>query len=179
MIKKIAIAVVCFIAGVLLYAATRPGTLHVERSTSIQAPPEAIHPLVNDFHSWPSWSPYENRDPALARIYSGAAAGTGAVYEWNGNNEVGQGRMEITESVPSRITIKLDFIKPFEGHNIAEFKFEPKGESTSVTWAMHGPSNYIGKLLSVFIDMDDMIGKDFETGLANLKSTAESKRRQS
>jgi len=101
-------------------------------------------------------------------------AGKGAVYEWNGNSNVGQGRMEITESTPaSKIAIKLDFIKPFEGHNIAEFVLEPKGDSTSVTWTMRGPSPYIAKLMSVFFSMDRMIGKDFEAGLANLKATAE------
>ncbi|HKY20622.1 MAG TPA: SRPBCC family protein [Vicinamibacterales bacterium] len=179
MIKKIAIVVGVLVAAVLAYATTKPDTLHVERSTTIQAPPAAVHPLVNDFHTWRAWSPYEKRDPALGRTFSGAGAGQGAVYEWNGNSEVGQGRMEITESTPSKIAIKLDFIKPFEGHNVAEFRFEPKGGSTNITWVMRGPATYLTKLMCVFIDMDDMIGKDFEAGLANLKSVAESKRQQS
>ncbi len=179
MIRKIALAVVAFVAGVLLYATTKPDSLHVERSTSVQAPPGAIHPLVNDFHAWRSWSPWENRDPALERTFSGAASGKGAVYEWSGNNDVGSGRMEITDSAPSRIAIKLDFIRPFEGHNVTEFTFAPKDGSTSVTWVMDGPSNYVAKLMSIFIDMDDMIGTDFEAGLANLKTTAESKRQPS
>jgi len=179
MIKKIAVAIVCFVAGGLLYAATKPATLHVERSTSIQAPPGVIHPLVNDFHAWGGWSPWEKLDPALVRTYSGATAGTGAVYEWSGNNDVGQGRMEITESAPASVAIKLDFIRPFEGHNVTRFAFEPKAGSTSVTWVMDGPNSYIAKVMSIFIDMDDMIGKDFEAGLANLKSLAESNRQPS
>jgi hypothetical protein len=113
-------------------------------------------------------------DPAMKRTYSGAASGKGAVYAWEGNNKVGEGRMEITDvSPPSKVTIKLDFVKPIEGHNIAEFTLEPKGESTNVTWAMYGPSAYIAKVIGVFVSMDSMIGKDFETGLANLKTVAE------
>lgn len=130
--------------------------------------------VINDFHSWTSWSPYEKADPAMKSAYSGAANGKGAVYEWDGNSQVGQGRMEITDtSHPSRVTIKLDFIKPFEGHDIAEFALAPQGDSTSVTWTMDGPSPYLGKLIGVFLNMDTMIGKDFETGLGNLKAIAE------
>lgn len=179
MLKKIAIGVVVLVAAVLAYAATKPDYMRFERSASIQARPESIQSLITDFREWRAWSPYETRDPALQRTFSGAPSGKGAVYEWNGNNEVGQGRMEIIESVPTKVAIKLDFIRPFEGHNIAEFTLEPKGDSTTVTWAMHGPNQYIGKLMSVFIDMDEMIGRDFETGLANLKSVAESNRGQS
>lgn len=110
----------------------------------------------------------------MKRIHSGAANGKGAVYEWEGNKEIGKGRMEITESSPpSRVIIKLDFVKPFKAHNILEFTLEPKGGSTDVTWAMHGPSPYISKLMGIFINMDSMVGKDFETGLANLKTVAE------
>ena len=167
------------VVAVLAYAATKPDYMRFERSASIQASPENIQPLITDFHKWKAWSPYETRDPALQRTFSGAPSGKGAVYEWNGNNEVGQGRMEITESVPTKVAIKLDFIRPFEGHNIAEFTLQPKGDSTTVTWAMHGPNSYIGKLMSVFIDVEEMVGKDFETGLANLKSIAESTRGQS
>ena len=110
----------------------------------------------------------------MKRTYSGAAEGRGAVYEWDGNRNVGKGRMEITESAgPSRIAIKLDFMKPIEGHNIAEFTMEPRGDSTKVTWSMYGPNRFIGKVMSVFIDMDNMVGKDFETGLASLKRLTE------
>lgn len=174
MFKKIAIVVVVLIAAVLAFAATKPDTFRVERSTSIKAPPEKIFALINDFHNWGAWSPWEKMDPAMKRTHSGAASGKGEVYEWEGNSKVGAGRMEITESSPpSKVIIKLDFIKPFEGHNIAEFVLEPKGDTTNVTWAMHGPAPYISKLMTVFVSMDSMVGKDFETGLANMKAVAE------
>jgi hypothetical protein len=177
MFKKIALAVILvgavLVGTVLAYAATRPDSLHVRRVASIKAPPEKIVPLINDFHNWSSWSPYEKIDPALKRTYSGAAGGRGAVYEWEGNMQVGQGRMEITETSPSRITIKLDFIKPLEGHDIATFTLTPEGDATNVAWTMDGHTPYVGKLIGVFVNMDTMIGKDFETGLANLKAIAE------
>ena len=174
MLKTITIIVVVLIAALLVYAATRPDTLRVQRATNIKATPEKIFALINDLHSWGSWSPYEEKDPAMKGTYSGAANGEGAVYEWEGNNEVGKGRMAITESSPaSKVMIKLDFVKPFETHNIVEFTLEPEGDSTNVTWAMHGPSPYISKVIGIFINMDSMIGKDFETGLANLKTVAE------
>ncbi|HUK55896.1 MAG TPA: SRPBCC family protein [Nitrospiria bacterium] len=174
MIKIIAIAAVVLIAALLIYAATRPDTFRVRRSASIKAPPERIFALINDFHRWGAWSPWEKMDPAMQRIHSGASDGKGAVYEWEGNNKVGKGRMEITESSPpSQVTIKLDFIKPFEGHNVAEFTLEPEGDTTKVTWAMHGPLPYMAKVIHVFFNMDRIVGKDFETGLANLKTIAE------
>src|SRR6185436_10207445 len=127
-----------------------------------------------DFNRWGAWSPYEKKDPAMKRTFSGAPAGQGAVYEWEGDQNVGKGRMEIVESVqPSKIAIKLDFFKPFEAHNIAEFTLEAQGGSTNVTWAMHGPSPYLAKVMHVFFDMERMVGKDFETGLANLKTISE------
>ena len=174
MLKKIVIVMFVLLAALLGFAATKPDTFRVERSTSIKAPPQKIFPLINDFHNWGAWSPWEKMDPAMKRAHSGAPGGKGAVYEWDGNDKVGQGRMEVTDSVPpSRIAIKLDFLKPFEGHNIAEFTLYPKGESTDVTWAMHGPSPFIMKVMGVFASMDSMVGKDFEAGLANLKATAE------
>jgi len=173
-IAIIAIVLVALVAGVLAYAATKPDTLRVQRVTSIKAAPEKIFALINDFRSWGIWSPYEKKDPAMQRTLSGAAEGRGAIYAWSGNGTVGQGRMEILESSPpSRIAIKLDFIKPFEGHNLAEFTFEPEGDATRVTWTMTGPTPFIGKVMSVFLDMDAMIGKDFEAGLANLKAATE------
>ena len=174
MFNIIAIIVVVLIAALLGFAATRPDTFRVQRATSIKAPPEKIFALINDFHSWGSWSPWEKMDPTMKRTHSGAANGKGAVYEWEGNNKVGKGRMEIMDtSPPSKVTIKLDFVKPFEGHNIAEFTLEAKGDSTNVTWAMYGPNPYIAKLIHMFFNMDNMIGKDFETGLAKLKTVAE------
>ena len=175
MLKITAIGVVVLVAAVLLFAATRPDNFSVQRTTSIKAPPEKIFPLINDLHRWTSWSPWEKMDPEMKRTYSGTASGKGAAYAWQGNSKVGEGRMEISDtSPPSKVTIKLDFIKPFEAHNTAEFTLEPKGDSTSVTWKMHGPSPYLAKVMGIFVSMDSMIGKDFETGLANLKTAAES-----
>ena len=177
MIKAIAIIGIIFavvLAGILIFAATKPDIFRVQRSTSINAPPEKIFPLINEFDRWGTWSPYEKRDPAMKRSRSGPSSGKGAVYGWEGNSQIGTGRMEIMEALPpSKIVIKLDFLKPFEAHNTAEFTLEGKGDTTSVTWAMHGPANYISKLMGVFINMDSMIGTDFEAGLANLKTVAE------
>ena len=148
--------------------------MRVQRVATINAPPEKIFPLINDFHSWTMWSPYETVDPAMKKTYSGAPSGKGAVYEWVGNSQVGQGRMEIVDTaMPSRVSIKLDFVAPFEGHNTAEFALTPQGNATNVSWTMDGPSPYVAKLMGVFVDMDEMIGKDFATGLANLKRLAE------
>ncbi len=174
MTKKIVFAVVVLLAAVVLFAATRPDTFRVQRSTAIKATPEKIYPMIVDFHRWPSWSPWEKKDPDMKRSLSGAANGKGAVYAWEGNSDVGKGRMEIKDaSPPSKVVIQLDFVKPIEGHDVAEFTLEPKGDSTNVTWLMYGPSPYVMKVMGMFADMDAMIGKDFETGLANLKTAAE------
>jgi carbon monoxide dehydrogenase subunit G len=170
----VVVVLVVGVAALLGFAAIKPDAFRVQRAAGIKAPPEKILPLINDFHNWGSWSPWEKLDPALKRTYSGAASGQGAVYEWEGNKKVGQGRMEIMESSPpSKITIKLDFLKPFEAHNTAEFMLERQGDSTAVTWTMHGRQPYMIKVMSLFFSMDKMIGKDFETGLANLKSITE------
>lgn len=174
MLRIILIVVAIVIAALLAYAATRPGTFSVQRSARITAAPDTLYALVNDFHRWTDWSPWEKLDPLMTRTHSGAASGTGAVYEWRGNGKVGAGRMQITESVPaSKVGIKLDFIKPFEGHNITEFTLVPHGDTTEVTWAMHGPTPFVSKLMQVFVKPDTMVGKDFEVGLANLKALAE------
>jgi len=174
MLKIILIVVVVLVIALLAFAATKPDSFQVQRTASVKAPPEKIFPLIDDFQNWGSWSPYENKDPAMKRAHSGPASGKGAVYEWDGDKNVGKGRMEITESSPaSKIVIQLDFFKPFEAHNIAEFTLEPQGDTTKVTWAMHGPAPFISKLMQVFINFDNMIGKDFEAGLANLKAVAE------
>ena len=170
----IAIVVVVLLAAVLIYAATKPDTFRVARSIGIKAPPEKIFALVDDLHSHRAWSPWEQKDPAMKRSYSGAARGKGAVYEWEGNKNIGKGRMEITETSPlSRVVFKLDFIKPFEAHNIGELVLEPKGDTTNVTWAIYGPSPYMTKVMSLLCNMDKMIGKEFDTGLANLKTLTE------
>jgi uncharacterized protein YndB with AHSA1/START domain len=173
-IALIAIVLAIAIAIVLILAASKPDTFQVRRSATIKAPPEKIYPLISDFHQWKGWSPWENKDPAMQRTYSGAAAGEGAVYAWEGNKNVGSGRMEILEaSAPSKIVIKLDFLKPFEAHNTAEFTMLPQGDATNLTWLMHGPAPFISKLMHVFMNIDRMVGKDFEAGLANLKRLTE------
>jgi uncharacterized protein YndB with AHSA1/START domain len=162
------------IAIVLYLASTKPGTFSVQRAATMKAPPETIFALINDFHQWGTWSPWEHKDPAMQRTFSGAQSGKGSVYAWDGNKNVGSGRMEILEaSAPSKIVIKLDFFKPFEGHNTAEFTMLPQGDATNLTWLMHGPAPFMSKLMQVFMNMDRMIGKDFEAGLANLKQATE------
>ena len=170
----VAIVIVVGVAGVLALAAAKPDSFRVQRSTVIKAAPDRIFALINDFKAWPQWSPYEHRDPNLQRKLSGTDAGLGAVYEWSGDKNVGQGRMEILESTaPGKIVIKLDFLKPFEAHNTATFTLVPNGETTAVTWAMDGPSPFITKVMGVFMNFDKLIGTDFETGLANLKRLTE------
>jgi|SRR5215213_26785 len=176
MFKIIALTVAVLLASLLAYAATKPDTFRVQRTVSIDAPPEKISALLNDFHNWSSWSPYEKLDPAMRRSFSGAANGTGAVYAWEGNSKAGAGRMEIVETSLFLTRIQLDLTKPFETRNVAEFTLEDKGGSTNVTWAMHGPSPYLAKVMTTFFDMDKMVGKDFETGLDNLKAIAEGHR---
>ena len=175
----IAVVVAVVVAGVLIYAATKPDSFTVKRTASIKAPPDRIFALINDLHGWAAWSPYEKKDPDMKRTFGGANPGKGAIYEWDGNKNVGSGRMEITEATPPssagarKIVIKLDFVKPFEGHNTAEFTMDPQGDNTNVTWAMYGPSPYMFKVMGLFMDMDKMIGNDFAAGLANLKAIAE------
>jgi uncharacterized protein YndB with AHSA1/START domain len=174
MIEALVIVVVVLIALLLIYAATRPAAFRVERSVIINAPAEKIFPLINDFREWEPWSPWEKVDPAVKRSYNGAASGEGAVYEWSGNKNIGQGRMEIVESSPpSKIKLKIDFIKPFEAHNTIEFTLVPQSDSTLITQAMYGPSPFISRLMSVFCSMDKMVGKKYEEGLANLKALSE------
>jgi uncharacterized protein YndB with AHSA1/START domain len=173
-IAVIAIVLAIAIAIVLILAATKPDTFSVQRAIVVKAPPQQIFVAISDFHRWTSWSPWENKDPAMQRTYSGAASGKGAVYAWEGNKNVGSGRMEILEaSAPSKIVIKLDFLKPFEAHNTAEFTMLPQGDVTNVTWLMHGPAVFMSRVMQVFMNLDKMIGKDFETGLANLKTLTE------
>lgn len=174
MLQKTAIVVLVLIAALLAFAATKPDSFRVQRTASIKAPPEKIFPLISDLKSWAAWSPWEKIDPAMKRTHSGAPSGKGAVYAWEGNREIGAGRMEILDAAaPARVTIRLEFVKPFEAQNFAEFTLQPQGEATDVTWAMYGPSTYVSKLMSVFFDMDAMIGEKFAAGLANLKAAAE------
>jgi uncharacterized protein YndB with AHSA1/START domain len=173
-IAIIAIVLAIAIATVLVLAAAKPDTFSVRRGATMKTQPEKIFSLINDFHQWGTWSPWENKDPAMKRTFGGAESGTGAVYAWDGNKNVGSGRMEILDaSRPSKIVIKLDFFKPFEGHNTAEFTMLPQGDATSVNWVMHGPAPFMSKVMQVFMNIDKMIGKDFEVGLANLKRLTE------
>lgn len=174
LIAIIAVLVVIALAVVVTLAMTKPGTFSVTRATTVKAPPEKIFPLIDDFRQWTTWSPWENKDPAMTRSYDGETRGKGAVYGWQGNNSVGSGRMEILEVCPpSKIVIKLDFFKPFEGHNTAEFTMLPQGDVTRVSWLMHGPASLMSRMMQVFVNLDAMIGRDFEAGLANLKRLTE------
>ena len=171
MLKKIAIALVVLVAALAAVIATRPSEFRIARSRTVAAAPDALHAYVNDFHHWPAWSPWEKLDPAMKREYSGAPAGPGAVYSWSGNDQVGEGRMTITDSQPPRsVTIRLEFLKPWAATNTTQFDFTPSGTGTNVTWAMTGHNNFMAKAFSVFMDMDKMVGPDFERGLANLEA---------
>ena len=170
----VVIAVIALVAALFLFAATRPNTYQVQRTATIKAPPDKVFAMVNDFHAWPGWSPWEKLDPMMKRTHTGPPSGPGAVYEWDGNKKAGAGRMEITSATPgSKVVIKLDFLKPFEGHNVTTFTLGTSGATTTVTWVMDGSANFMLKVMGLFISMDKMIGKDFEAGLANIKNLAE------
>jgi hypothetical protein len=162
------------VAAFAAYVATRPASFRVQRQLEIKATPEELFEIINDLHRWDAWSPWAKRDPAMKTFHSGSAHGVGAIYEWEGNKQVGKGRMEIVGADPSsRTVIKLDFISPFEAHNTVEFLTQAKGGNTLVTWVIHGPMNFMSKAMSVFMSMDKMMGPDFEQGLASLKGIAE------
>lgn len=166
--------IVVVVAGVLVYAASRPDTFRIARSTTIQGPPEKVFPLINDYRQWPTWSPYENKDPQMKRTYVAITSGKGATYAWEGDSNVGAGNMTIAgSSPPSQILIKLNMLKPIEAHNDVSFTLEPLDGATSVTWEMRGSVPYLAKVMHVFIDVDKMVGNDFEAGLAKLKAVAE------
>src|SRR5215813_3064224 len=170
----IAIVLAVAIAVVLIVAATKPDSFSIRRAAVINAPADKVFPLIADFHEWRKWSPWEDRDPELKRTYSGAERGKGAIYAWQGNKNVGSGRMEILEAnSPALVKIQLDFLKPFEAHNIAEFTMLPQGNATHLSWVMHGPAPFMSKVMQVFMSFDKMIGKDFESGLAKIKSVSE------
>ncbi|MCU1321055.1 MAG: hypothetical protein JWM43_704 [Acidobacteriaceae bacterium] len=174
MFKLIGILILVAVVVILIVAWSKPNSFRVQRSATINASPQKIAALINDFHNWNDWSPWAHIDPDMKTTYSGPASGVGSVYLWEGNSKVGQGRMEILAIQPTQTTVKLDFLKPFEGHNTTDFIFQPQGSSTQVEWVMYGPMTFFpGKLMSVFTSMDKMIGGDFEKGLANLKVAAE------
>jgi hypothetical protein len=173
MLKYIGVAVALVAIALVIMAAARPSSFHVERSITIAAAPEKIDALVADFHNWDQWSPWAKLDPSMRQSFSGAAAGPGAVYEWQGNSKVGKGRMQILAVQPSLTSIQLDFLSPFKSHNKTNFIVQPQGGATRVTWTMDGNNNFTSQVMSLFVSMDRMIGGDFERGLANLKTAAE------
>jgi uncharacterized protein YndB with AHSA1/START domain len=176
MLKIASIVLILLVLAVvvlLIIAMQKPDTFRVERTLLIKAPPERVLAQINDFKSWPAWSPYEKKDPAMQRTLSGAPSGKGAIYEWNGDKNVGHGKMEILDTTPAKTVIKLDFFTPFEAHNTAEFSAVPQGEATQVTWLMHGPAPLITKVMSTVFNMDKMVGDDFAAGLASLKVVVE------
>jgi uncharacterized protein YndB with AHSA1/START domain len=174
MLKKVLLALGALIAVFLIVVATRPATFHVERSASTSAPAAVVFPLVSDFHRWAEWSPWEKLDPAMKKSFEGGP-GIGAKYAWEGNDKVGQGQMTITDMrPPEQLTLKLEFKKPFEATNTTTFTFKPAPNGgTQIVWAMDGNNNFVGKAMSLFMNMDSMVGKDFESGLADLTKLAE------
>lgn len=174
MLKKILLGLAAALVALAGFISTRPAAFSVQRSVTIQSPADLPFALVNDFHRWAAWSPWEKRDPGMTRTFTGADAGLDAMYEWTGNPEVGSGRMTIVESKPAeRVRIRLEFLEPFEALNTTTFTFTPSGRDVTVTWRMEGRNAFLGKAFSLFVDMDEAIGKDFEAGLANLKAAAE------
>jgi hypothetical protein len=174
MLKKILVGVAGLLLVLVVIVALQPSAFRIERSITMAAPPEQAFAQVNDFHAWKAWSPWEGKDPALRRTFSGPGSGVGAAYAWAGNDEVGEGRMTIEESVvPSRIAIKLEFLKPFAATNRAIYGFAPTAGGTKVTWSMEGNNNFVMKAFGLFMDVDKMLGRDFERGLASMKAIAE------
>jgi hypothetical protein len=175
MLKKIGLGLLVVIALLAGVIALRPAEFRIARERTVSAPPAVVHRYVSDFHNWPQWSPWEKLDPQMKREHSGAAAGTGAVYSWSGNDQVGEGRMTITDSrEPSSVTIRLEFLKPIEATNTTQFDFAPSGSGTRVTWAMTGHNNFLSKAFDLFVGMDKVVGADFEKGLAALDAATAS-----
>ena len=173
------LGVAVLILLLVILVAMQPGDFRVVRSASMGAPPADVFAQVNDLHKWEAWSPWAKIDPAMKQTYDGQPAGSGAIYSWNGNSQVGEGRMTITESRPSELVrFKLDFLKPFKGTNSAEFAFIPEGGQTRVTWTMSGQNSFFAKAIGLVINCDNMIGKQFEKGLEqlNLVTQAAAKR---
>jgi len=174
MLSTIALLALAAIALLLIYAATRPDSFRITRTKVIKAPAHRLHSMINDLKSYNSWNPFERKDPSIRGSYSGPAGGVGAAYAWSGR-KVGAGRLEIIDSVaPSKVTMKLEFVKPFKARNTAEYTLQAEGDNlTIVSWALHGPSSFISKLIGVVFNMDNLVGKEFEAGLANLKALTE------
>jgi hypothetical protein len=161
------------VAGVLVYAATKPDVFRLQRSTTINAPPQDVVGLIDDFRNWTAWSPWEKKDPNLKRVYGEPSRGKGATYAWEGDKNVGKGNMLMTDVTPMKVALDLNFEKPFTASNKVVFALQSQGLTTDVTWSMEGPTPFFAKVIHVFIDMDRMVGKDFEAGLAAMKAAAE------
>jgi hypothetical protein len=174
MLIYILIAVAAVVVAFIGVVSMRPSDFRVSRTATISAPPPAVFAQVNDFHKWDAWNPWSKLDPNIKQTYGGAPAGVGATYAWTGNGNVGEGRMTITESHPSDlIRIRLEFLKPFAATHTAEFTFKPAGPKTDLTWSMAGKNNFMAKAMHLFMNMDKMIGGQFEKGLADIKAIAE------
>ena len=174
MLMKILIALAVIVVVLVVVVATRPTEFRVARTATIAAPAPAVFAQVDDFHRWEAWNPWAKIDPAMKQTYEGAPAGIGAIYTWAGNHEVGEGRMTLTESRPSDlIRVRLEFLKPFKATNVAEFTFRPEGNQTAVTWSMTGRNTFMAKAVHLFMNMDRMVGGQFEKGLAQMKSVVE------
>jgi len=179
MLKRILIALAVIVIAFLGVVAMQPSEFRVTRTATIAAPAPVVFAQVNDFHNWEAWNPWAKLDPAMKQTYEGAPAGTGAMYTWAGNSQVGEGRMTLTESRPSDlIRIRLEFLKPFPGTSTAEFTFKPEANQTAVVWSMAGKNNFMAKAVSLFMNMDKMIGGQFEKGLAQMKSVVEAAPKQ-
>lgn len=175
MVLKTGITAALALGAFLAYAASRPSHTHIERTARLEAPTDSLFALINDFRLWSKWSPYEQNDPGLRRTFAGAAAGSGAEYSWSGDGKAGSGRMTILESRPGeRVSIKLEFFKPFKSTNQAYFNISPIAAGTQVTWGMDCENPFPFKVFGIFVDVDKMVGKDFEAGLANLEAAARS-----
>jgi hypothetical protein len=174
MFKKILIGIAVIILVFLVVVALQPADFRITRSTTIAAPADVVFTQVNDFHKWDAWSPWAKLDPAMKQTYDGTPAGVGAIYSWVGNKDVGEGRMTITQSRPGELVgIKLEFLKPFAQVNNTEFALKPDGDKTAVTWSMNGTNNFMAKGFGLFMNLDKMVGGDFEKGLAQMKLVAE------
>lgn len=169
MIKKILLAVVAVLVLFLAFVALRPAEFHVERSATLAASPMALFEQVNNHHKFVVWNPFMKLDPNVKNTFSGPESGVGAVCSWDGNNDIGAGSCTITESKPGELVrCRMDWKRPMEGTSTVDFTFKPTGDKTTVTWAMYGKNNFLGKLVSVFMDCDKMVGPQFEQGLADL-----------
>ena len=173
--KNVIRAIVVLLVVVLLFVQSRPDRFHVERSATIGAPAESVFAHIDNFHRWRAWSPWEKLDPRMQRSFEGPESGVGAVYRWSGNNKAGAGSMKITQSTPgSVLAIDMEFLRPMKDSNVATFTLTPEGAGTKVTWVFEGRMNFLSKAMCVFVNLDKMVGPDFERGLASLKSVAES-----